>query len=246
MFGSKTAKITFCIDNGAFSKHNTGKETDWDTYYEDFLPRWIDNQKLRFFVVPDTITGTEADNDRLIEDVPAEYRKKGAPVWHMHESFDKLVRLANEWEYVCIGSSGEYFSIRSPKWRERIIKAFELLHSEGYSAKIHGLRMLDGRVLGNYPLDQADSTNLATNVPKWKFKYPDITIEACRMQTHPTKWRPTADVQEAYDMLIAGGGTKDEMMGSRCAILKGAVEAVRPPTMSEWIEKRRRSVVVSV
>lgn len=226
---------TVCIDNGAFSKKNTGRETDWNGFYNDFLPRFIDHPKLRFFVIPDDISGNDQENDRLIRELPAHLKHKGAPVWHLHESIDRLVHLANEWEYVCLGSSGEYYSIRSPKWRARMDEAFNALISRGYSAKLHGLRMLDGRVLGNYPLDQADSTNIAINAPKWLCKHVQMTIEACRMQTHFSKWVETTDPKVALDNLISSGGTKEQMLSQRCAILKACIESVKPPSKSDWL-----------
>ena len=224
-----------CIDNGAFSKKNTGKETDWKGFYEKFLPRFIDHEKLRFFVIPDDIGGDDAENDRLISELPDHLKHKGAPVWHLHESIDRFVHLANEWEYVCIGSSGEYYSVRSEKWRKRMDDAFNAIAQKGYSAKIHGLRMLDGRVLGNYPLDQADSTNLAINAPKWLCKHVAMTIESCRMQTHQSRWADTSDPKQALELLIQSGGTKEEMLAQRCAILKSCVEAVKPPSLSDWL-----------
>ena len=223
-----------CIDNGAFSKKNSGRDTDWHKFYNSFLPRFIERDKLRFFVIPDDISGNDKENDRLIAELPRNLRHKGAPVWHMHESLDRLVHLANEWEYVCIGSSGEYYSIRSEKWKRRMNDAFDTLIQKGYTAKIHGLRMLDGRVLGNYPLDQADSTNLAINAPKWICKYVDMTIEACRAQTHRDAWVATSDPKVALEQLIADGGTKEQMLAQRCAILRNCIEAVRPPSKDSW------------
>lgn len=232
---------TVCLDNGAFSKNNTGRETNWRGFYEEFLPQWIENEKLRFFVIPDDISGDERLNDQLIEQLPVDLKHKACPVWHMHEPVERLVRLCNEWEYVCIGSSGEYFSIRSTKWKSRMEEAFLKLYKTGYSAKIHGLRMLDGRVLGNYPLNQADSTNLAINVGKFKAKYIDLTIEACRMQTHPSKWVSTNDPEIAYQTLLKNGGSREEMLGQRCAVLKQCIESVKPPTIEEWIAKMKEN-----
>lgn len=224
---------TVCIDNGAFSKKNSGRETNWSGFY-DFLEKYYDEDKLRFFVVPDDISGSEEINDILIKSIPKSFMNKAAPVWHMHESIDKLVRLASEWEYVCLGSSGEYFSLRSTKWKARMNDAFDAIIKNKCAAKIHGLRMLDGRVLGNYPLSQADSTNIAINVGKFKHKYPDITIECCRAQVHRSKWVNTDSVEYAYDQMISNGGSRESMMAMRCAILKGAIESVRPPNIFEW------------
>lgn len=42
----------------------------------------------------------------------------------------------------------------------------ELYINRNSEVKLHGLRMLDVRVLGMYPFASADSTNVAINVPK--------------------------------------------------------------------------------
>ena len=219
-----------CIDNGAFSKKNSGRETNWNGFYE-FVEEHYHKNKMRFFVVPDDITGSEELNDELIRSIPSSFKGKAAPVWHMHESIEKLIRICSEWEYICIGSSGEYFSLRSEKWKMRMDEAFKAIAKNNCSARIHGLRMLDGRILGNYPLNQADSTNIAINVGKFKQKYPQITIECCRVQVHRSKFIDTDDVDFAYEQMINNGGSRESMMAMRCAILKGAIESVIPPSI---------------
>lgn len=47
--------------------------------------------------------------------------------------------------------------------------------------KIHGLRMLDGRALSQFPFDSADSTNVAINTPKTKIKFPEVTDKLHRV-----------------------------------------------------------------
>lgn len=225
---------TVCLDNGAFSMFNSGVVPDWDKFYSEFLTPWIDNPKLRFFAIPDKIDGTEKDNDHLIDSMPASVSHKAAPVWHMHESIDRLVRLASEWEYVCVGSSGEFYMIRSPKWKMRMREAMCAIIENDCKAKIHGMRMLDGRVLGRYPLNQADSTNIAINVGKYDMKMPEVTIEACRSMTHPSKWNPTKSSYQAMKDFIAGGGEKSAIASYRAMVLRGTIESVTPPTREEW------------
>lgn len=229
---------TVCIDNGAFSMFNSGKVPDWNKFYFEFLPRWISNEKLRFFVIPDDIEGGEKENDALLDSVPIDMQSKGAPVWHMHESIERLLRLCRDYEYVCIGSSGEYYAIRSQKWKERMKVACMAIIESGSKAKIHGLRMLDGRVLGNYPLDQADSTNIAINVGKYDMKMPEVTVEACRALTHPTKWVEPRHSYDALSKFIANGGDKADIAAYRAAVLRGAIESVKPPGREEWYKSQ--------
>ena len=143
------------------------------------------------------------------------FKDKAVPVWHMHESTERLIRLATDFDYIAFGSSGEYATIRTKKWHYRMREAFTALADAGLKPKIHGLRMLDGRILGNYPLTSADSTNLACNVPKWKVKYPEIGVHIARRDPFTTD-------------------DKNELLIHRCACLKGAIEKVIPPTINEW------------
>lgn len=174
---------SFALDNGAFSAWKEGNPvSDWSDYY-----KWVSDLKRRpgfdFAVIPDVIDGDEAANDALIEEWPhGEFC--GAPVWHMHESLDRLVRLCNRWPRVCLGSSGEYSSVGTAKWWKRMSDAMDsIVDSDGYpKARLHGLRMLNPAVFSKLPLSSADSTNIGRNVgidKNWaKGNYPAPTKEA--------------------------------------------------------------------
>lgn len=165
---------SIAIDNGAFSAWKRGLKIDWTDFYK-WLMQYNFHEKMKFFVIPDVINGWEDDNDTLINGVPSMFRGKAVPVWHLHESIDRLIRLCDTSEKICFGSSGQYATIRTKLWHERMTIAFsEMYIKRGYRTKVHGLRMLDGRVLGVYPLDTADSTNLACNIPKYLSKYPKL------------------------------------------------------------------------
>lgn len=202
-----------CFDNGAFSAWKSGKIINWDLFYK-WVGKYYDNPKLRFFVIPDVVDGTEEDNDALINEVPEEYKDKAVPVWHLHESIERLVRLCEQWPIVCFGSSGDYTRIRTERWHKRMEEALRAIYVErDLPVRIHGLRMLDGRVLGKYPLDSADSTNLASNIPKWKVMYPQLTQN-----------------------ILDSGFSMHEVYTHRAAILRNAIESVRPPTVKEWVD----------
>lgn len=199
------------FDNGAFSAWRSGKVINWDNFYK-WIGKYYDNTKLKFFIIPDVVEGGEEDNDRFISEVPEEYKAKAVPVWHLHESIERLVRLCEQWPRVAFGSSGEYAVVRTKHWHERMQEAFKAIYIDrNLTTKIHGLRMLDGRVLGNYPLDTADSTNLATNIPKWKNVHPQLTKNV---------------LDAGFDIY--------EVYTHRAAILRGAVESVTPPSIEQW------------
>ncbi|EBH9143039.1 hypothetical protein EJV33_23975, partial [Salmonella enterica subsp. enterica serovar Cerro] len=209
--------LSVAIDNGAFSAWKRGLVINWQQFYQWLIPHYH-HPKLSFFVIPDVVEGGEADNDALIAKLPRCFKDKAAPVWHLHESLHRLVELCREWPRVCFGSSGEYATIRTQLWHRRMSEAFETIYCKhSFSTQVHGLRMLDGRVLGNYPLATADSTNLACNVPKFEVKYPELTKA----------------IREAdYAKNLPEDELKAVILKRRCAILKNTIEAVSPPSIA--------------
>lgn len=209
------------LDNGAFSAWKRGIKIDWQQFYKR-VEMHIDDPKLEFFVIPDVVEGGEEDNDQLIRELPAHLKEKAAPVWHLHESIERLIELCREWPRVCFGSSGEFAVIRTQQWHTRMTEAFRAIYIDHrFSTHIHGLRMLDGRVLGKYPLHTADSTNLACNIPKFREKYPAITRSI-----------ETAD----YCKGLSDPEVKRLVLQGRCAILKAAIEKVAPPSVKSWVD----------
>lgn len=152
------------LDNGAFSAWCAGRPiTDWAPFYEWVAPL-LKHPAVDWALIPDVIDGDEDDNDALI----AEWRfgsALGVPVWHMHESLDRLERLA-KWPRVAFGSSGEFATVGDAKWWRRINEAMDVVCDvDGRPVcKLHGLRMLDPDVFSRLPFASADSTNVARNI----------------------------------------------------------------------------------
>lgn len=173
---------SFAVDNGAFSAWQSGNPiTDWSAYYE-----WAAMCKripsCDFAVIPDVIDGEEWDNDFLLQEWPLP-KWFGAPVWHMHESFERLERLAADYPRVCVGSSGDYSVVGDAKWWQRIGQAMRVVCDDDGrpGVRLHGLRMLNPKVFGKLPFASADSTNIGRNVgidKKWKGTYLPPTKEA--------------------------------------------------------------------
>ncbi|WP_199539634.1 hypothetical protein [Duganella sp. BJB476] len=141
---------SFALDNGAFSAWRSGAPVlDWSEYYE-----WIAElhryPNFDFAVIPDVIDGDEAANDALLDEWP--WRESaphvGAPVWHLHESLERLDRLVAGWPRICLGSSGEYAKIGTSAWWTRMAEAMDVICDRAGrpGAKIHGLRMPSGTV----------------------------------------------------------------------------------------------------
>lgn len=151
------------LDNGAFSKFKSGKEVNWANYYE-WADTWLD-YPTTWAVIPDVIDGNEETQDELIKQWP--HGIKGSPVWHMHESIDRLLRLVDQWPRVCFGSSAQYWNVLSPIWEQRTDSAWEEISKRHKrTPNIHMLRGLQtsGK---RWPFASADSTDVARN---WHIK----------------------------------------------------------------------------
>jgi hypothetical protein len=166
---------SFVLDNGAFSAWRSGKPiTDW-LPFRAWIDEWSRHPSCDWFLIPDVIDGNEKDNDQLIsefQDVPL-----GVPIWHMHESLDRIDRLIDlGYQRLALGSSGQYAKVGNEQWWKRMSEAMTVLCDERGrpKVKLHGLRMLDPKIFGRLPLASADSTNVARNVGldvKWKGTY---------------------------------------------------------------------------
>ncbi|MBV5606332.1 hypothetical protein KUU66_17870 [Pseudomonas aeruginosa] len=153
---------SFCFDNGAFSVWKKGGTLDIEGYL-----RWVDDWRRHpgfdWALIPDVIDGDEADNDRLLEQWPEQL--PGVPVWHLHESLERLQRLASVWRTVALGSSGQWATPGTAPWWKRISAAMNSI-CDAYgrpTCRLHGLRMLDPKIFGRLPFASADSTNAAVN-----------------------------------------------------------------------------------
>lgn len=210
---------SFAVDNGAFSAWRSGNPiTDWRPFYE-----WVAElhryPSFDFAVIPDVIDGDEEANDALLAEWP--WRENapwvGAPVWHLHESLDRLERLAFAWPRICLGSSGEFATVGSKAWYVRMAEAMDVLCDKSGRpiCKIHGLRMLDPDVFTRFPFASADSTNIGQNIgidSKWRGPYTPATKESRaqvmreRIEAHqsPTFWvRELAPVQKGFELEFA-------------------------------------------
>lgn len=169
---------SFALDNGAFSLWRAGKPTDWPGYYA-WCEQWLSHPGCDWAVIPDVIDGDEKANDDLIAEWP--FKALGVPVWHMHETVERLVRLCGEWPRVALGSSGEFSKVGDVRWWRRIGDAMDAVCSGGRpAAKLHGLRMLNSDVFCRLPLSSADSTNVARNVSMdsaWRGTYTPASKE---------------------------------------------------------------------
>lgn len=154
---------SFVLDNGAFSAWKSGNPiTDWCPYY-DWVEQWRLHPAFDWALIPDVIDGDEKANDDLLSEWP--FESFGVPIWHLHESLERLNRLSITWPIVALGSSGQWATIGSESWWDRMAEAMDTVCDDDGrpQCKLHGLRMLDPDVFTKLPFHSADSTNVARN-----------------------------------------------------------------------------------
>ena len=165
---------SFTLDNGAFSFWKAGiSSDDWSDYYA-FVDEWAGHPGFDWAIIPDVIDGDEEANDALLRQWPFG-DVRGVPVWHLHESLERLGQLCKNWPRVALGSSGQWATPGNEAWWQRIARAMEQCTCNGRPlASLHGLRMLNPEIFRHLPLSSADSTNVARNIGldgRWQGPY---------------------------------------------------------------------------
>ena len=157
------------IDNGAFTVWRKGIDIDWNDYYN-----WIDGiyDDITNFFIPDVIDGTEEENNQLVANYLKkrlfnnfDKDKKGIPVWHIDESLHRLSMMMDSFDYIAIGSAGEFRKLDTEKWHKRMNDAMAIICDKNGvpKVKIHMLRCLNPKIFTQYPFYSGDSTSLAQN-----------------------------------------------------------------------------------
>lgn len=142
-------------------------DRSWTDYYE-----WLEARLFhpgRWAIIPDRIAAPSQLNDALLLEWP-HGASKGAPVWHMDGSIERLGRLCDRFGRVCFGWVGEFDpSIGDIRPEQRNVGCDAYHRKMDEVASFFGnqwpaIHMLRGTaVAGLYPFDSADSTSLAQN-----------------------------------------------------------------------------------
>ena len=194
---------SFVFDNGAFTVWKQGGQLDVEGYL-----RWVDDWHrhpgFEWALIPDVIEGDEAENDALLDAWPLHL--PGVPVWHLHESLERLQRLAAQWRTVALGSSGQWATPGAAGWWQRMADVMGAICDEHGRplCRLHGLRMLDPDIFTRLPLASADSTNAAVNCG---------SLSRFGMYTPPTAAQRAAVIAERIEAhnsaaIWAGGGNQ--------------------------------------
>lgn len=163
------------VDNGAFSLHKQGVSARDESYveaYEAWAQEILDRCPQAIAVIPDIIGGTVDENAELIRTTMLDY-SRAMPIWHMHEPISYLLYLCESFNYVGIGSSGDYWQVGTPKWHARITEAFAAI--DQWEATSNGayirprIHMMRAQSQAHaYPFDSSDSTNVAMNHGRYR------------------------------------------------------------------------------
>lgn len=164
------------IDNGAFSAWQNGETLGWD-HWERFA-EWAGDILARcpqaVAVIPDVIGGSEEENWELVNEclsLPCVDTHRWMPVWHMHESLGYLRGLCDTFQYLAVGSSGQYAKVGTAKWHKRIRTAMRTLnrHTLRHSMRRPWIHMMRAQSeMHGYDFDSCDSCNVAVNHGRWR------------------------------------------------------------------------------
>jgi hypothetical protein len=201
-------------DSGAFTYWKNGGVLDVDEYVR-WSRWWLRHPAFSWVVVPDVIDGTEKENDELLAAWPFP-KHQSVPVFHLHESLERLRRLASsDFPLIALGSSGQYANPGSRTWWDRIAHLMEILcDSDGFPVQpFHGLRMLDSTLFSHIPFRSVDSCNVARNIGidgAWNGPYAPsrrwvralIMINRNERHAAARRWcRQSAGVQQNMELL---------------------------------------------
>lgn len=202
------------IDCGSFNAWRAGISYDF-TGYSTWAARWLRHPAVKWVIIPDKIDGTEKENDVLLADWELPLNVS-VPVYHMHESLDRLERLIDAgYVQVALGSSGQFADIGTRAWWKRMAEIMEVAcDDEGYPlTKLHGLRMLDSTVTSHLPLHSGDSCNVARNAgidkawngpyaPKSRAARASIMMDRIEAHASASKWcRQSSGVQQNMELI---------------------------------------------
>lgn len=204
---------TIALDNGAFSAWKKQRNCDFSGY-RDWAQYWLKHPCVDWAVVPDVIDGDEAANDALLSewDLP---ESLSVPVFHLHESLDRLEGLIASFPRIALGSSGAFAQPGTTDWWARISAVMSMVcDKEGMPrCKLHGLRMLDPTIYSHIPLASADSCNAALNLgidrrwigpyaPRSKGVRAIILIDRIESHASARRWSSgSAGVQQNIELL---------------------------------------------
>lgn len=211
---------SFAFDCSAFTYWKQGGEVDVPGYCA-WVREYERHPGFDFAIIPDDIDGTEFDNDQMLAQWTCgeRMRCRGVPVWHLHESFERLDRLcrgveAGVYERIALGSSGKWATPGTDEWWERMEEVRPVVcDSSGRPrVKLHGLRMLAPTIFSHIPFASADSTNIAQNIgidKKWTGTYQPLTpktralVLAERIENHAAAvtWSRRVGIQQNLELL---------------------------------------------
>lgn len=201
------------LDNGAFSAWTSGKPFDFRGY-EEWAAHWTKHPAVEWCVIPDSIDGGEEVNNRLVDVWPLP-PSISVPVYHLHESLERLARLVRDFPRVALGSSGVFRDPGSEPWWQRMAEVMSVACDEQGMprAKLHGLRMLDPVLFSHLPFTSADSCNVARNIGidgAWngpyapRSKYARALVLMDRIEAHASARRwcaSSSGVQQNLELL---------------------------------------------
>lgn len=183
--------------------------------YVAFIEEWWCHPGFDWCLIPDKIDGDEKDNDALLDWWQTQsVGDVGVPVWHLHESLDRLRNLVDRFPRVAIGSSGEFSQPNTGRWWSRMSEAMPAAcFDDGRPrTKLHGLRQMDPTIFSHIPYSSVDSSMIARSIGVEKSVpriYRDLSdktralVFAERIERHASanRWTGSSGVQKNLELI---------------------------------------------
>lgn len=192
------------VDNGAFSMHKKGVSARDEAYladYEAWAQDILDRCPQAIAVIPDVIGGTVEENAELVNTTMLPF-ERSMPIWHMHEPLHYLLHLCDAgFDYVGIGSSGDFWQVGTPAWTARIneaLAAIDAWEAQGNGGnlrpRLHMMRAQSQAHL--FVFDSSDSCNVAMNHGRYKSEGPGYVSRFAGRVSSKIRASATADEAE--------------------------------------------------
>jgi hypothetical protein len=199
----------------------------WMAYYEWLEPMLF--KPGRWAIMPDSPAAPSQLNDGLLNDWPFG-RSRGAPVWHMDGPIERLARLCERYDRVCLGWIGD--PKREPVGCEAYYRKMDEV-SALMGNTWHPLHMLRGTLVAQqFPFVSVDSTSLAQNGHRYDWQDRQVDI----LDGGEASWRGRNRYADRLEQGHFAAGVQATLRGNRAA-------AQRPPSAPDARRASYRSPV---
>ncbi|ORJ57133.1 hypothetical protein [Geothermobacter hydrogeniphilus] len=144
------------LDHGCAERSQHGAALNPEEYIR-WCEEWHRHPGFDWALIPDA--GDEADNDALLRAWPKKIC--GVPIYHLHEDPQRLLRLAEQYPLVALGSNARAWSTPGTSgWWSRMAAILDIICDQDGRppCKLHGTGMMAPDIFTALPLASVDGS----------------------------------------------------------------------------------------